>query len=63
MSWSGALLGFGAALALLGLGIMLGVLAQNSRREVKNLAGNIGVGGMFFTIGVTLIGATAGSIS
>lgn len=58
MSWMGALLAFAFAVALIGVGVVIGVFVERERRGPKeNDTGSIGCGVILFVVGLTAIGA------
>ena len=58
MSWMGALLAFAFALALIGVGVVIGTVIERDRRGARpNDQGSIGCGVILFVVGLTAIGA------
>lgn len=58
MSWMGAILAFAFAVALIGVGVVIGTVIERDRRGPKeNDQGTIGCGVILFVVGLTVIGA------
>jgi len=58
VSWMGALLAFAFALALIGVGVVIGTFIERERRGAReNDQGVIGCGVILFVVGLTAIGA------
>ena len=58
MSWMGAILAFAFAVALIGVGVVIGTVIERDRRGAgPNDQGSIGCGVILFVVGLTVIGA------
>lgn len=60
MSWTGALLGLGVALAVVGICLALGTLAAKRDLYRDTMIGNYGMAAILMIIGAVIVGAVLG---
>lgn len=60
MSWIGAFLGLGIALALVGVLLAMGTMASQKSMYKDAVVGNYGVAAVLLIIGAVIVGAVVG---